>query len=140
MLLVLLEQTRGKNFEDLWFSPAVAAQRYGLSEVTRRRGVEELRELGAIVVDRVPVGRGSLSVIRQRNTYSVNMPRFAERPDDEPEALVIVRNAATRAARSARRQEKDIEALFAPTGKTDGASDDERRSTSSTEPRQPRLT
>lgn len=89
MLLVLLEQTRGKNYDDLWFSPSVAAKRYGLSETTRRKGIDELDEFGIITVDRVPVGRGTLSTIRRRNTYSIDLDRLSERPEDKAKRLFI---------------------------------------------------
>ncbi|MDY0914489.1 hypothetical protein [Rathayibacter festucae] len=82
MFLILLEQTRGKNYEELWFSPSVATARYGLSEVTRRKGVEELEELGLIYVDRKPVGKGSLSMIRRRNAYTIEMRRLDQKPEE----------------------------------------------------------
>lgn len=81
MFLVLLEQTRGKNYHDLWFSPSVAAKRYGLSEVTRRKGLAELELKGIILIDQAPVGRGTLSEIRRRNTYSVYLDRLDQRPE-----------------------------------------------------------
>lgn len=76
MLLILLEQARGKNFAGIWFSPSVAAKRYGLSEVTRRKGWEELQSLGIISVGQAPVGRGTLNTTRRRNTYTVIMERI----------------------------------------------------------------
>ena len=89
MLLVLLEQTRGKNYDGLWFSPSVAAKRYGLSETTRRKGIDELSKFGIIAVDRVAVGRGTLSEIRRRNTYSIDLARLSERPEDKAKRLFI---------------------------------------------------
>lgn len=71
MLLILFERARGKHYEDIWFSPSVAAKRYGLSEVTRRKGLEELETLGIITVAQAPVGRGTLTTTRRRNTYTV---------------------------------------------------------------------
>jgi hypothetical protein len=94
MLLVLLEQTRGKHYDDLWFSPSVAAKRYGLSETTRRKGIDELDTLGIITVDRVPVGRGSLSTIRRRNTYSIDLARLDERPEDKAKRVLAPRAGA----------------------------------------------
>lgn len=94
MLLVLLEQTRGKHYDDLWFSPSVAAKRYGLSETTRRKGIDELDALGIITVDRVPVGRGSLSAIRRRNTYSIDLERLDERPEDKAKRVLVPRLGA----------------------------------------------
>lgn len=90
MLLILLEQTRGKNFDGLWFSPSVAAKRYGLNEVTRRKGIDELETFGLITVNRIPVGRGSLSAIRRRNTYSVEMDRFQDHPESTGSRMPIV--------------------------------------------------
>ncbi|GAB3305773.1 hypothetical protein GCM10027427_35140 [Pseudoclavibacter terrae] len=82
MLLVLLEQTRGRKFDGLWFSPSVAAARYGLSEATRRKGIAQLAKLGVITVDHAPVGRGTLSETRRRNTYSIHMHRLSEHPEE----------------------------------------------------------
>lgn len=89
MLLVLLEQTRGKNYDGLWFSPSVAVKRYGLSETTRRKGIDELDKFGIIAVDRVPVGRGTLSEIRRRNTYSIDLTRLDQRPEDKAKRLFV---------------------------------------------------
>lgn len=90
MLLILLEQTRGKTYDGLWFSPSVAAKRYGLSEVTRRKGIDELDEARLITVDRIPVGRGTLATIRRRNTYSIEVDRFEENPEDGASRMRIV--------------------------------------------------
>jgi len=89
MLLILLEQTRGKNYDGLWFSPSVAAKRYGLSETTRRKGIDELDKFGIIAVDRVAVGRGTLSEIRRRNTFSIDLTRLSQRPEDKAKRLFI---------------------------------------------------
>lgn len=89
MLLILLEQTRGKNYDGLWFSPSVAAKRYGLSEATRRKGIDELDKFGIIAVDRVAVGRGTLSEIRRRNTFSIDLSRLSQRPEDKAKRLFI---------------------------------------------------
>lgn len=91
MLLILLEQTRGKTFEGLWFAPSVAAKRYQLSETTRRKGVDELAKLDLVFVERAPVGRGTLNAIRERNTFTLNLPRLDERPEDEPEILRLAK-------------------------------------------------
>lgn len=73
MLLILLERARGQNFSGLWFSSSVAQQRYGLSEVTRRRGIEDLERLNLVIVDRAPIGKGTLATSRFRNTYTLNV-------------------------------------------------------------------
>ena len=95
MLLILLEQSKGKNFDGMWFAPSVAAKRYGISEVTRRKGIDELAAFRLITVDRIPVGRGTLSTIRWRNTFSVQMARFNDRPEDEPSQKPIVSAGGT---------------------------------------------
>lgn len=104
MLMILLEQTRGKTYENLWFSPAVVAKRYAISDVTRRKGVEELAQLRLISVDRVPVGRGTLSDIRKRNTYTLNMSRISQKPEDEN---VIEKLLPKRNPRQSKRKEAD---------------------------------
>lgn len=128
MLVVLLEQSRGKNFEELWFSPSVAAKRYGLSETTRRRGIDELAESKVIFVDHMPVGRGGLSMIRQRKTFTINMARLSERPDVTSPAKPIV-NASGRTIRSKQDAKRMIAELFAdvqgPASKTSQSSDEQ---------------
>lgn len=112
MLLILLEQTRDKTYDGLWFSPSVAAKRYQLSETTRRKGVDELVKRDLIYVDRIPVGKGTLNVIRERNTFGLNMKRLDERPEDESEIIRIVKASSRPRRRSITREE--MAAVFEP--------------------------
>lgn len=107
MLLILLEQTRGKTFEGLWFSPSVAAKRYQLSETTRRKGIDELESLSLIWVERAPIGKGTLTAIRERNTFGINLARLDEKPDEESKIIQIVK-ASSRA-----RYDRRLKDLFA---------------------------
>lgn len=76
MLLALIEQTRGRKYEGIWFSPSVADRRYGLTEVTRKKGLTLLRDLGLITVSRRSVARNTLGPTRFRNTYAVDLDRM----------------------------------------------------------------
>lgn len=82
MLLILLESARGRNPEDLWFAPSVAAARYSLNEATRKKGLDELESFGLITVGRALVVRDVLSTKRMRNTYTVQMEELMINPDD----------------------------------------------------------
>ncbi|WP_350353287.1 hypothetical protein ABS642_10445 [Microbacterium sp. A8/3-1] len=126
MLLILLEQTRGKTFEGLWFAPSVAAKRYKLSETTRRKGIDELVQLNLVFVDRVPIGRGTLGAIRERNTFTVNLPRLEEHPEDNPEILRIV-SAGVRPRRRASVLEDRLDKLAATTVKPPAPADNSRK-------------
>lgn len=84
MLLILLSAARGRDPEDLWFTPQVAADRYALSETTRARGIAELKRYGLVAVYRTPVVRDQISARRFRNTYTLNTHVF----DLQPEAAL----------------------------------------------------
>lgn len=85
MYLALIEQTRGKKYEDIWFSPAVAAKRYGLTDVTRQKGLRQLELCGLISVERKAISRASFDVNRFRNTYSIDIAQLkAKTPRDVP--------------------------------------------------------
>ncbi len=78
MLLVLIAQAGGRDPEDLWFSPGVADQRFHLSAETRKRGLDQLVELGLATVGRRPVARSVLDSTRLRNTYTLKLGRLDE--------------------------------------------------------------
>jgi hypothetical protein len=42
-----------------------------------------------LLPDRVAVGRGTLSEIRRRNTYSIDLARLSERPEEKAKRLFI---------------------------------------------------
>ncbi len=88
MYLALLQQSnlRGKKAtrNGFWFSPSVAARRYGLTDITRSKGLRELEKHGLIDITPGVTGR-TLSHLRVRNTYSVDIDRLSQTPDvDEP--------------------------------------------------------
>lgn len=76
MFLALLHQSRGGSRQEIWFSPAVADRRYGLTNATRSKGVRELESLGLVEIDRMVIGRESIGNIRARNTYTLNLLRL----------------------------------------------------------------
>lgn len=86
MLLILLSAARGRDPEDLWFTPQVASDRYALSETTRARGIAELKRYGLVAVYRTPVARDQISSRRFRNTYTLNTHVFDLHPESALEA------------------------------------------------------
>jgi len=81
MLLILLSSARGRDPENLWFTPQVASDRYALSETTRARGIAELQRYGLVSVYRAPVMRDQISPRRFRNTFTLHTEKFDERPE-----------------------------------------------------------
>jgi len=86
MYLAVLQQSNLKNGEPgrtgFYFAPNVAARRYGLTDVTRGKGLHELQDLGLIDIERKVIGRQALGNIRARNTYTVDMGRLRQKPSD----------------------------------------------------------
>jgi len=76
-LLVLLDQYGPGKIPDptppVWFSPKVLRDYYALSEDTRAKGMNDLRELGLVTVRRVPVNPDDFDLERIRNTYTLNL-------------------------------------------------------------------
>jgi hypothetical protein len=57
----------------VWFSPKVLQERYGLSDDTRSKGMNDLRDLGLITVTRQPINPGDFDLQRIRNTYTLDL-------------------------------------------------------------------
>lgn len=81
MLLVLYVELGQNNprSTDLWFSPARADKLYGLSEDTRSKGLRELRAAGLISARKRSASRNALDFRRLRNTYRLEIDKFAEK-------------------------------------------------------------
>jgi hypothetical protein len=73
LYLILLDQygpsQPGANPEHVWFSPRLFADRYGLSDDTRAKGVSDLQDLGLITISRQPVAPEDFGGERVRNAY-----------------------------------------------------------------------
>lgn len=100
MLLILFaELGQGDAAKtDLWFSPRVADETFGLSEDTRSKGLRELRAAGLISARRKAVSRDQLDFRRLRNTYRLTLERFsdvAEVPVDPDPTPPIAPSVAT---------------------------------------------
>jgi hypothetical protein len=106
MLLILMSSARGRDPENLWFTPQVASDRYALSETTRARGIEELERYGLVSVSRAPVMRDQISPRRFRNTFTLHVEKFDEHPEDALEA------AASSVTRPMRMSSKERDALM----------------------------
>ena len=70
--LILWNELTSRAAEEVWLSPALATERYALSEDTRYRGLAELDELGLVEVGQRPVSNGALGMRRLRNTYRLS--------------------------------------------------------------------
>ncbi|WP_194816940.1 hypothetical protein [Nocardia sp. XZ_19_385] len=75
MLLVLRCEQQGRDNTMVWFSPERAANRFGLSESTRRAGLEQLREFGLVTSATVKLSESGdfIDVIRRRKIHSLNL-------------------------------------------------------------------
>lgn len=88
LLLILLDQYGpGKITEPrpVWFSPRVLKERYGLSDETRIKGMNDLRQLGFLTIKRQPINPQDFDIQRIRNTYTLDLSaldRPAHRIDD----------------------------------------------------------
>lgn len=86
MYLALLQQSNLRSGQptrqDFWFSPSVAARRYGLTDITRSRALRELEEHDLITISKRVVGLGSISHMRVRNTYRVEIDRLRQAPQE----------------------------------------------------------
>jgi len=70
-MILLSEKGANPDSTELWLSPRVAAERYGLSSDTRAAGFDELRRAGMVEVRRRHVSSGIFDVTRYRNVYKL---------------------------------------------------------------------
>ncbi|MEU3649435.1 hypothetical protein AB0E59_39095 [Lentzea sp. NPDC034063] len=89
MLLVLRCEQQSKDAVPVWFSPARAANRFGLAESTRRLGLEQLRNEGLVVtsVHRLSETGDFIDVYRQRKVHALDLSRLAPSGEPRSEAL-----------------------------------------------------
>ncbi len=82
MLLILRSEQRSEDGLPVWFSPSRAAARFGLSETTRRAGLEELRREALVtsVSQKLTESGGSLDVYRRRKVHTLDFTRISFRP------------------------------------------------------------
>ncbi len=76
LLLILPDQYRPGKIADphpVWFSPKVLQERYGLSDDTRNKGMNDLRDLGLITIKRQPINPEDFDLQRIRNTYTLDL-------------------------------------------------------------------
>jgi hypothetical protein len=80
MLLALLAEQRDKDAgSELWFSPRLAKQRFGLSEDARTAGFRQLEIVRLASMRRRPVNRDAFEFARMRNTYTLDRARLEKR-------------------------------------------------------------
>jgi hypothetical protein len=76
LLLILLDQYGPGRLAisyPVCFSPKVLRDRYGLSDDTRNKGMNDLRELGLISVKRQAIIPNDFDLERIRNTYTLDL-------------------------------------------------------------------
>lgn len=73
MLLVLRCEQQSKDGTPVWFSPTRAANRFGLSESTRRLGLQELRKEGLVISSTRKLSESGdfIDVVRQRKVHTL---------------------------------------------------------------------
>jgi hypothetical protein len=92
LLLILLDQYGPGRIADprpVWFSPKVLKDRYGLSDDTRNKGMNDLRDLGLITIKRQPINPQDFDLERIRNTYTLQLDALdhtAHRTPSDPVA------------------------------------------------------
>lgn len=86
-LVLLAESTDRTGGGEIWFSPALAAKRYALSDDTRSKGLRELKRAGLISTARRPVSSDIFDVQRFRNVHVLQPDKLnvaAEVPPETP--------------------------------------------------------
>ena len=83
MWLITCEMQGGKKSEAdaPWISPALAQERYDLSDDTRSKGTRELAAHGLLTIGRTKQGE-EWAWDRLRNTYWLNKDRLQDQPGD----------------------------------------------------------
>jgi hypothetical protein len=74
MLLVLLEEQRGKEGREVWFTPGLADDRFKVAGTTRTAGLKELREFGLMTTRKQVVSHDGtfINFQRRRNVHILN--------------------------------------------------------------------
>jgi hypothetical protein len=75
LYLILLDQYGPNELDNdprpVWFSPKNFADRYALSEDTRAKGINDLRNLGLVTIQRQPINPDDFDLERLRNVYTL---------------------------------------------------------------------
>lgn len=85
-LVLLAEQGPNEAGIELWLSPRLANERYGMSSDTRTAGLDELRRAGLITVRRKAVASGIFDVVRYRNVHTL-VPEKLKEPGFVPDRV-----------------------------------------------------
>ena len=75
MLLVVRCEQRGVDAAEVWFSPQMAAERYGLAESTRVQGLQQLRAHGLLTTRARSVSESGIYIdeFRRRNVHTLDL-------------------------------------------------------------------
>uniref|UniRef100_UPI003F495E7C hypothetical protein n=1 Tax=Amycolatopsis sp. CA-082387 TaxID=3239918 RepID=UPI003F495E7C len=82
MLLILRCEQQSKDGTPVWFSPDRAASRFGLSESTRRLGLQKLRALGLVVTDTKNLSESGdfIDLVRKRKVHTLYLTQQPPKP------------------------------------------------------------
>ena len=82
MLLILRCEQQSKDGTPVWFSPDRAATRFGLSESTRRLGLQKLRELGLVVTTTMNLSESGdfIDLVRKRKVHTLHLTQQPPKP------------------------------------------------------------
>jgi hypothetical protein len=81
---VVLQLSRSGERPNVWLSPALAQERFGLSPDTRASGLRELASMGSLAKERRVVDEDVFDFKRLRNTYTLNADFLSARPRVDP--------------------------------------------------------
>ncbi|MER6288564.1 hypothetical protein [Streptomyces sviceus] len=84
MYLVLLHERRGEQ-KQVWLSPRIGREQYGLSDETRRKGLTELSGHELIKVSKRPLHQGLFEdPLRTRHVYDLNPDALDQLDPEQP--------------------------------------------------------
>lgn len=79
MLLVLLAEMPADGIKaKVWFSPAEALKRYGLSPATRTKGLSQLSSAGIAITEKASTTKDPFDLRRTRNVYKLDLTRLKD--------------------------------------------------------------
>lgn len=78
LLVILAEKPAARENARVWFSPAEALKRYGLSPATRTKGLNQLSRAGIVTTEKISATRDPFDLRRTRNAYRLDAARLKD--------------------------------------------------------------
>lgn len=78
LLVILAESSSERANARVWFSPAEALKRYGLSPSTRTKGLSQLSKAGLVTTEKASISRDPFDLRRTRNAYRPHLDRLKD--------------------------------------------------------------